>query len=169
MQGNEIPKVVALVAGTLCLIAFIVLNVLRSDRLEQRLIEELEGVAELDNEMCPLDGTLTQASTVLMFDFSDPLPVANADYPDTLLENMLASLQEAGRFDRFGLYTLNPYGDVPSTIATFCVPVTMSQIPVDVRQALWGADPTQDIDLPPRYERFRPVCEPLWENEQKLR
>lgn len=169
MQSTDIPKVIGLLAGTLCLIGFIVWNVLRSDRLEQRLIEELEDVAELDNEMCPFDGALTQTSTVLLFDFSDPLPAELSDYPDALLENMLAGLQEAERFDRFGLYTLNPYGNVPSRIATFCVPVTMSQIPLDVRQALWGNDPTENVDLPTRYERFRAVFEPLWENERELR
>ena len=169
MQSKDIPKVVGLLAGTLCLIGFVVWNVLRSDRLEQRLFNELDEVAELDNELCPFDGALTQTSRVLLFDFSDPLPAEVADYPDTLLENMLADLQEAERFDRFGMYTLNPNADVPRNVATFCVPVTMSQIPRDVRQALWGADPTQHAALPSRYERFSDVFERLWENDRELR
>ena len=92
-----------------------------------------------------------------------------ADYPDRLLEDMLVDLQDAERFDRFGLYMLNPHGRVPKSIGTFCVPVTMSQIPRGVRQALWGADPTRQGKLPSRYEKFSEVFDHLWENEQELR
>ena len=169
MHSKDIPKVIGLLAGTLCLVGFIAFQVMRSGQLESRLFDELEQVAELDNELCPFDGALTRTSRVLLFDFSDPLPAEAAEYPDTLLENMLEDLQEADRFDRFGMYTLNPNGDVPRNVATFCVPVTMSQIPGDVRQALWGADPTQHAELPSRYSRFTDVFEDLWENDRELR
>ena len=169
MQSSDIPKVASLLVGTLCLIGFIVWNVLRSDLLEQRLLDELNEVAELDNELCPFDGSLIGTSRVLLFDFSDPLPAAASDYPNTLLENMLEDSQDAARFDHFGLYTLNPYGGVPRKIGAFCVPVTMSQIPRDVRRALWGADPTQHAQLPSRYERYNDVFDHLWQNDQELR
>lgn len=169
MPRNNIPTVVGLLLGTLCMIVFLVWQVVRSGRLEQRLFDELSEVAELDNELCPFDGSLTRNSTVLLFDFSDHLPASAADYPEILLENMLADLQEAERFDRFGLYILNPNSDVPRKVSTFCVPVTMSQIPREVRQALWGADPTQHAALPSRYDRFSDVFEQLWDNDQDLR
>ena len=169
MQGNDIFKVAGLLAGTLVLVGFIVWNVMRSGQLEERLFDELSEVAELDNELCPFDGSLTRTSNVLLFDFSDPLPAEAAGYPDTLLENMVEDLQDAERFDRFGMYTLNPAGNVPRNVSTFCVPVTMSQVPGDVRQALWGADPAQHAELPSRYERFSDVFELLWENDRELR
>ena len=169
MQSNDIPKLVGLLLGTLCMIGFVVWQVVRSDRLEQRLFDELSEVAKLDTELCPFNGSLTGNSTVLLFDFSDRLPAAVANYPKILLENMLADLQEAERFDRFSLYMLNPNSDVPKKVSTFCVPVTMNQIPREVRQALWGVDPTQHAALPSRYNRFSNVFDRLWDNDQELR
>ncbi len=169
MHKNDIPKAVALIFGAFCLIGFVVWTVIRSDRIEQNLFSELDAVTELDNQLCPFDGSSTRTSTVILFDFSDPLPIELSNYPDTLLQGMMDGLQDAERFDRFGLFTLNPFDRVPRNIGTFCIPVTMSQIPRDIRQTLWGTDPEQYSTLPPRYERFEEVFEYLWENDQELK
>ena len=132
------------------------------------LLSELDEIAELDNELCPFDGHLTETSRVILFDFSDPLPAELNDYPGKLLNNMMGEIQDAERFDRFSLYTLNPYGETPKDINAFCVPVTINQIPEDIRKNLWGKDPEQHSKLPSRYHRFAEVFERLWENEHEL-
>ena len=132
------------------------------------MLNELDEIAELDTELCPFDGHLTKISSVILFDFSDPLPVELNDYPAELLDNMMGEIHGADRFDRFSLYTLNPYGETPKDINAFCVPVTINQIPRDIRKKLWGKDPQQHTKLPPRYHRFAEVLEHLWENENEL-
>ena len=106
---------------------------------------------------------------MILFDFSDPLPAELNDYPGKLLNEMMIELQDAKRFDRFSLYTLNPYGETPKNLNTFCVPVTLNQIPNEIRKTLWGKDPQQHSKLPSRYHRFAEVFEHLWENEQELK
>ena len=169
MSNKDIQKSVALIIGAICLLGFVVWTVMRSDRVEQDLFSELDGLAEVDNQLCPFDGSLTRTSTALLFDFSDPLPVELGNYPDSLLEGMMDGLQDAEQFDRFGVYTLNPLARVPRSIGTFCVPVTMNQIPRDIRQTLWGTDPEQYSTLPARYERFKEIFEYLWENDEDLK
>ena len=169
MDNKDLPKAIALIFGAFCLIGFVAWIVIRNDRIEQNLLNELNEVAQLDNQSCPFDGSRTRTSSVMLFDFSDPLPVELSSYPDSLLESTMNGLQEAQRFDRFSLYTLNPYDRVPRNIGTFCVPVTMGQIPREIRQALWGTDPEQYSTLPSRYERFEEVFENLWENDKELK
>ena len=169
MDKDILLKASGLFLAAFCLIGFIIWNVSNSDRLEKNLFSELDEVAELDNELCPFDGRLTKTSRVILFDFSDPLPTELNHYPSKLLDNMMMELQNADRFDRFSMYTLNPYGETPKDINTFCVPVTLNQIPREIRKALWGKDPQQHSELPSRYQRFANVFERLWENEQELK
>ena len=168
MEKNDLIKAGALLFISFCLLGFIFWTVNKSDRLEQSLLSELDEIAELDNELCPFDGHLTETSRVILFDFSDPLPAELNDYPGQLLNNMMGEIQDAERFDRFSLYTLNPYGETPKEINAFCVPVTINQIPGDIRKNLWGKDPEQHSKLPSRYHRFAEVFERLWENEHDL-
>ena len=168
MEKNDLYKAVGLFCISFCLLGFIFWNVNKSDRLEKTLLSELDEIAELDNELCPFDGHLTKTSSVILFDFSDPLPAELNDYPGKLLNNMMSEIQDAERFDRFSLYTLNPYGETPKDINAFCVPVTINQIPGDIRKNLWGKDPQQHSKLPSRYQRFARVFERLWENEHEL-
>ena len=168
MEKNDLIKAAVLFFISFCLLGFIFWNVNKSDRLEKTLLSELDEIAELDNEMCPFDGHLTKTSRVILFDFSDPLPAELNDYPGKLLNNMMSEIQAAERFDRFSLYTLNPYGETPKDINAFCVPVTINQIPGDIRKNLWGKDPQQHSKLPSRYHRFARVFERLWENEHEL-
>ena len=136
--------------------------------MEADLRTQLDEMAELDMELCPFDGEHIQMSRAILYDFSDPLPRELSDYPSRLLENMMDELAEAERFDRFSLYALNPYGRAPKSLSAFCVPVTMNQIPRDMRRALWGRDPEQHAQLPDRYSRFAQVFDRLWENEREL-
>ena len=168
MEKNDLYKAAGLFFVSFCLLGFIFWNVNKSDRLEKTLLSELDEIAELDNELCPFDGHLTKTSRVILFDFSDPLPAEFNDYPGKLLNNMMSEIQDAERFDRFSLYTLNPYGETPKDINAFCVPVTINQIPRDIRKNLWGKDPQQHSKLPSRYHRFARVFERLWENEHEL-
>ena len=168
MEKNDLIKAVALFFISFCLLGFIIWTVNKSDRLETSLLSELDEVAELDNELCPFDGDLTKTSRVILFDFSEPLPPELGDYPVKLLNNMMSEIQDAERFDRFSLYTLNPYGETPKDINVFCVPVTINQIPRDIRKNLWGKDPDQHSTLPSRYHRFAQVFERLWDNEHEL-
>ena len=166
-QGN-LMKAGGLFAAALLLIGLIVLSVNRSGRMESQLFEELEEMTELDFELCPFDGRLTRTSRAVLFDFSDPLPAELADYPGKLMENMMAEMEDARRFDRFSLYTLNPFGNTPKALNAFCIPVTLKQIPSDIRRTLWGKDPEEHRTLPERYLRFAEVFERLWENERTL-
>lgn len=168
MDNDIVLKASGLFFAATCLIAFIIWTATKSSRLEKTLLNELDEIAELDTELCPFDGHLTKTSRVILFDFSDPLPIELSDYPAKLLDNMMGEIQGADRFDRFSLYTLNPYGETPKDINTFCVPVTINQIPRDIRKKLWGKDPQQHTKLPPRYHRFAEVLEHLWENENEL-
>ena len=168
MEKHDLLKAAGLFFISCCLLGFIFWNVNKSGRLEQTLLDELDELAELDNELCPFDGRLTKTSRVILFDFSDPLPVELNDYPGKLLNNMMSEMQDADRFDRFSLYTLNPYSETPKDINAFCVPVTINQIPGEIRKALWGKDPEQHSKLPARYQRFAEVFERLWENEHEL-
>lgn len=136
--------------------------------MEAELLKQLDEMAELDMELCPFDGEHIQTSRAILYDFSDPLPEKLSDYPSSLLDNMMDELADAERFDRFSLYALNPYGKAPKSLSAFCVPVTMSQIPSDMRRALWGRDPEEHAQLPDRYSRFAEVFERLWENEREL-
>ena len=151
-----------------CILAVMAWFFIKSIHLEKTLLNELDEIAELDTELCPFDGHLTKTSSVILFDFSDPLPVELNDYPTELLDNFMGEIQGADRFDRFSLYTLNPYGETPKDINAFCVPITINQIPRDIRKKLWGKDPQQHTKLPPRYHRFADVLEHLWENENEL-
>ena len=168
MEKNDLIKAAVLLFISFCLLGFIFWTVNKSGRLEKSLLSELDEIAELDNELCPFDGHLTKTSRVILFDFSDPLPAELNDYPGKLLNNMMSEIQDAERFDRFSLYTLNPYGETPKDINAFCVPVTINQIPRDIRKNLWGKDPEQHSKLPSRYHRFARVFERLWENEHEL-
>ena len=167
-NGNELIKVGSLLLGAVCLIGFVFLMASRSERIQEGLFEEIENMPELNPQQCPFDGSLVESTQVILFDFSDPLPVALRDFPARLLENMINNMRRADRFDRFGLYTLNPSGNTPRSIGELCVPVTLNQIPTDVRRALWGRDPDEHADLPPRYTPFLRVFERMWENERKL-
>ena len=166
-QGNLL-KAGGLFVAALLLIGMIVWNVNRSGQMESQLFEELEEIAELDVELCPFDGRLTRTSRAVLFDFSDPLPAELADYPGKVMENMMGEMEDAQRFDRFSIYTLNPFGKTPKSLNAFCIPVTMKQIPSDIRRTLWGKDPEQHGNLPERYHRFAEVFERLWENERTL-
>lgn len=166
-QGNLL-KAGGLFMAALLLIGLIVWNVNRSGQMESELFEELEEIAELDVELCPFDGRLTRTSRAVLFDFSDPLPAELADYPGQVMENMMDEMEDAQRFDRFSIYTLNPFGKTPKSLNAFCIPVTMKQIPSDIRRTLWGKDPEQHGNLPERYHRFAEVFERLWENERTL-
>ena len=169
MEKKDIYKAVGLFCISFCLLGFIFWSVNKSDRMEKTLLNELDEIAELDDELCPFDGHLTQTSRVILFDFSDPLPTDLNDYPGKLLNNLMSEIQDAERFDRFSLYTLNPYGETPKYINAFCVPVTINQIPKDIRKNLWGKDPEQHSKLPSRYHRFAKVFERLWENDHELK
>ena len=168
MEQGNLMKAGGLFAAALLLIGLIVLSVNRSGRMESQLFEELEEMTELDFELCPFDGRLTRTSRAVLFDFSDPLPAELADYPGKLMENMMAEMEDARRFDRFSLYTLNPFGNTPKALNAFCIPVTLKQIPSDIRRTLWGKDPEEHRTLPERYLRFAEVFERLWENERTL-
>lgn len=168
MDQSNLLKAGGLFMAAFLLIGFIFWNVNRSGQMESELFEELEEIAELDFELCPFDGRLTGTSRAMLFDFSDPLPAELAGYPGELVENMVAEMENAQRFDRFSLHTLNPFGNAPKTLNAFCVPVTMKQIPADIRRTLWGKDPEEQGALPDRYLRFAGVFERLWENERTL-
>ena len=168
MDQRNLLKAGGLFMAALLLIGLIVWNVNRSGQMESELFEELEEIAELDVELCPFDGRLTRTSRAVLFDFSDPLPAELADYPGRVMENMMDEMEDAQRFDRFSLYTLNPFGKTPKSLNAFCIPVTMKQIPSDIRRTLWGKDPEQHGNLPERYHRFAEVFERLWENERTL-
>ena len=168
MDQGDLLKAGGLFVAALFLIGLIVWNVNRSGQMESELFEELEDIAELDVELCPFEGRLTRTSRAVLFDFSDPLPAELADYPGRVMENMMDEMEDAQRFDRFSIYTLNPFGKTPKSLNAFCIPVTMKQIPSDIRRTLWGKDPEQHGNLPERYHRFAEVFERLWENERTL-
>lgn len=168
MEQNNLIKAAGLFLAAFGLIGFIVWRVSTSGDLEADLFKQLDEMAELDMELCPFDGELTRTSRAILFDFSDPLPAQLSGYPNQLLENMMTELADADRFDRFSLYALNPYSNTPKNLNAFCVPVTLNQIPKDIRQTLWGKDPAQHSTLPDRYQRFAEVFERLWENESEL-
>ena len=168
MDRNNILTAAGLFLAAFVLIALILWQVSRTGEMEADLRTQLDEMAELDMELCPFDGEHIQMSRAILYDFSDPLPRELSDYPSRLLENMMDELAEAERFDRFSLYALNPYGRAPNSLSAFCVPVTMNQIPKDMRRALWGRDPKQHAQLPDRYSRFAQVFDRLWENEREL-
>ena len=150
------------------MIGFVFFMASRGQKMEQGLFQEIENMPELNSQQCPYESSLIESSRVILFDFSDPLPAELEDYPAKLLDIMMDEMQDADRFDRFGIYSLNPFGDTPKSIGQFCVPVTLNQIPDDVRRALWGKDPEEHANLPPRYQPFLGVFERLWENQREL-
>ncbi len=168
MDRNSILTAAGLFLAAFVLIGFILWQVSRTGEMEADLLTQLDEMAELDMELCPFDGEHIQTSRAILYDFSDPLPRKLSDYPSRLLDNMLDELAEAERFDRFSLYALNPFGRAPKSLSAFCVPVTINQIPRDMRKALWGRDPEQHAQLPDRYSRFAEVFERLWGNEREL-